>query len=196
MIKEFEHKQFGKVRVVELDGKPWFVGADFCKVLNINKVHMRRLNDNNKKIYPMPILLGVQKMIIVNAAGLHELMLASDNTAAKSWIKHAVLLDEKISTVALKPAALNYAPNSLAVQKGTLGELKSPKIPSKAVQVSLISWLAATMSNFLQKSKCSRRSLTVWKMPRVIRFRSRALTLTLHTAKVTTKALICMSLIL
>lgn len=110
------------MRVVELDGKPWFVGADFCKVLNINKVHMRRLNDNNKKIYPMPILLGVQKMIIVNAAGLHESMLASDNTAAKSWIKHAVLLDEKISTVALKPAALNYAPNSLAVQKGTLGE--------------------------------------------------------------------------
>ena len=122
MIKEFKDKQFGNVRVVIIDGEPWFVGADFCKALNINKIHMRRLNDDNKKLYPMPLLFGVQQMIIVNAAGLDELILASDNTAAKNWIKHVVLLGEKNNSVALKPAAPNYAPNSLATQKGTLGE--------------------------------------------------------------------------
>lgn len=27
-IKEFEHEKFGKVRMVLIDGEPWFVGKD------------------------------------------------------------------------------------------------------------------------------------------------------------------------
>lgn len=30
----FEHEQFGKVRVVKIDGKPWFVAVDVCRALD------------------------------------------------------------------------------------------------------------------------------------------------------------------
>ena len=29
----FEHEQFGSVRVVKIDGKPWFVAVDLCRIL-------------------------------------------------------------------------------------------------------------------------------------------------------------------
>ena len=34
-IQVFENNDFGKVRVVERDGEPWFVAADVCRALDV-----------------------------------------------------------------------------------------------------------------------------------------------------------------
>ena len=34
-IQVFENKDFGKVRVIDVDGQPWWVLKDVCKVLGL-----------------------------------------------------------------------------------------------------------------------------------------------------------------
>ena len=34
-IKIFEHEKFGKVRVIMINGEPWFVAVDVCKALEL-----------------------------------------------------------------------------------------------------------------------------------------------------------------
>lgn len=43
-------QQFGNVRVVERDGKPWFVAADVCKALEIanSRDALTRIDDDKR----------------------------------------------------------------------------------------------------------------------------------------------------
>lgn len=34
-IKLFENEEFGTIRTVVIDGEPWFVATDVCKILEI-----------------------------------------------------------------------------------------------------------------------------------------------------------------
>ena len=49
-IKVFENAEFGSVRIVTINGEPWFVAADVCRALEINNVSMAisRLDDDEK----------------------------------------------------------------------------------------------------------------------------------------------------
>ena len=37
-VQIFENQEFGKVRVVDQDGRPWWVLTDVCKALGFNKL--------------------------------------------------------------------------------------------------------------------------------------------------------------
>ena len=34
-IQIFEHEAFGQIRVIDLDGEPWFVAVDVCSALEL-----------------------------------------------------------------------------------------------------------------------------------------------------------------
>ena len=36
-IQVFEHRQFGKIRTISIDGAAWFVGNDICEALGYAK---------------------------------------------------------------------------------------------------------------------------------------------------------------
>ena len=38
MLKVFEKAEFGRVRVVECEGEPWFVAKDVCECLELTDV--------------------------------------------------------------------------------------------------------------------------------------------------------------
>ena len=40
MIKIFENEKFGKIRTLIINGDPWFILADICKVLEISNSRM------------------------------------------------------------------------------------------------------------------------------------------------------------
>lgn len=121
-IKNIDHERFGRVRVVDIDGEFWFVVADICKALSISRAQMRRLNDNDRRLYPMPALIEAQKMIITNMAGLYSLMPFSKNLEAKSWLENEVIVNGKINFITTKSSSENYDSNSLSARKGRLGE--------------------------------------------------------------------------
>ena len=44
-LQVFQNKEFGKVRVIEIDGQPWFVGKDVACALGYSNVS-KALDDN------------------------------------------------------------------------------------------------------------------------------------------------------
>ena len=83
------------VRVVTIDGEPWFVLADLTKVLGLAQFRTDRLDDGLIRNHPIPDALGrVQQTTIVSEAGMYEVVIRSDKPEAatfRRWITAEVL---------------------------------------------------------------------------------------------------------
>lgn len=95
-LQIFENEDFGKVRVLEIDGAPWWVLRDVCASLDLSSPHKvaERLDDDEKGRSLIPTLGGGQNMVVVNESGLYAVILRSDKPNAKKfrrWITSEVL---------------------------------------------------------------------------------------------------------
>lgn len=100
----FDHEQFGKVRVVNIDGKPWFVGKDVAKALGYknHKDALAKHVDSEDKIPGVairdPSSNGVtqnRRVTVVNKSGVYSLILDSQLPKAKEfrhWVTSEVLV--------------------------------------------------------------------------------------------------------
>nr|DAS05830.1 MAG TPA: repressor domain protein [Caudoviricetes sp.] len=84
------------VRVVTIDGEPWFVLADLCKVLDLSQPHRvaARLAGDMKGRTRMTTPGGDQEMTIVSEAGMYEVIIRSDKPEAaafRRWVTSEVL---------------------------------------------------------------------------------------------------------
>ena len=91
----FENPEFGAVRSILIDGDPWFVAADVCKALEIEKTNraLSRLDDDEKGAHSVSTPGGRQRMSIISESGLYSLILGSrkpEARAFKRWITHEV----------------------------------------------------------------------------------------------------------
>ena len=86
-----------EVRVVMINGNPWFVAKDVCDVLAIRNVPdaMSRLNDNERNYVVITDgKRGNPKKNVVNESGLYALISQSRKPEAKAfqyWVNHDVL---------------------------------------------------------------------------------------------------------
>lgn len=93
-MQVFTSRQFGEIRTISRDGAPWFVAADVCRALDVDRTATRRLDDDEKDVYSTHTLGGQQELSIVNEPGLYALVLGSRKQKAKAfkrWITHEVL---------------------------------------------------------------------------------------------------------
>jgi len=84
------------VRSVLIDGTPWFVAADVCRVLEIVNVSqaVRRLDDDEKGVCKVYTLGGEQDLKVVAESGLYGLIGTSNKPSAKrfwKWVRAVVL---------------------------------------------------------------------------------------------------------
>ncbi|WP_301121150.1 BRO-N domain-containing protein [Mycolicibacterium fortuitum] len=84
------------VRVVMIDGEPWFVLADLCKVLAISNVGNVASRIDEAGVRQADIRSGGQMraVTIVNEAGMYEVVIRSDKPEAvafRRWITGTVL---------------------------------------------------------------------------------------------------------
>lgn len=85
------------VRVVMVDGEPWFVLADLARVLAISDVSRlaSRLEDGVRLTHPISDSLGrTQQATIVSESGMYEVVIRSDKPEAvafRRWITGTVL---------------------------------------------------------------------------------------------------------
>ena len=93
-MKLFQNDNFGTIRTVILDGEPWFVAADICKVLEHSNptIAMNSLEDFEKA----KLNLGLQggDTNIVSESGFYTLVLRSRKSIAKPfriWVTSEVL---------------------------------------------------------------------------------------------------------
>ena len=81
-----------RVRVVKLDGQPWFVAADVCNILgHTNPTVAIRILGETKK--PKSDLGSGRPLNVVSESGLYKLVLRSDKPEAKAfqdWVTRVV----------------------------------------------------------------------------------------------------------
>jgi prophage antirepressor-like protein len=90
---DFEGKN---VRIINRDANPWFVLADVCRALEIEKADRAasRLDDDEKGAHSVSTPGGVQQMTVINESGLYSLILTSRKESAKrfkKWVTSEVL---------------------------------------------------------------------------------------------------------
>lgn len=96
-IKIFENEQFGKVRTLEIENEPYFVGKDVADILGYQN-GSRDINlyveEEDRLKYKISTSGQLREQILVNESGLYSLILASrkkEARAFKRWVTHEVL---------------------------------------------------------------------------------------------------------
>lgn len=84
------------VRVVDIDGEPWFVAADVARVLEYRNAPdaVRNLDDDERGTHIVRTPSGDQEMNVINESGLYHLVLVSRKPEAKKfrkWVTAEVL---------------------------------------------------------------------------------------------------------
>lgn len=101
VVKVFENKNFGEIRVVGDFENPLFCLSDVCKALEI-KIQNKLKNAINKEFekgdtfyyHPLKTKGGIQKFIFINEAELYFVLMRSNKPQAKSfrrWIVSEIL---------------------------------------------------------------------------------------------------------
>ena len=96
-IKIFENEEFGSVRTMEINGKPYFVGKDVADILgyqNGSRDINRHVDEDDRE--KVMIFDGNQnkESIIINESGLYSLILSSKLPTAKKfkrWVTSEIL---------------------------------------------------------------------------------------------------------
>lgn len=87
------------VRVVQIDGAPWFAAADACRALGfqINQGahrYVAKLADDEKGRRPIAGVGGPQQTWVISESGLYKLIMRSDKSVARrcqDWVTRDVL---------------------------------------------------------------------------------------------------------
>ena len=95
-IQVFENVDFGKVRIIEMDGEPWFVGKDVAEILGYSNTKKALADhvDPEDKVQGDGVTIRdpmgrEQHTTVINESGLYSLILSSKLPKAKEF-KHWV----------------------------------------------------------------------------------------------------------
>ena len=94
-LQIFNSGEFGEIRTIEIDGKPYFVGADVAKALGYNNPR-DAVSRHCKGVvkHDTPTSSGVQLMSYINEGDLYRLIMKSKLPSAEkfeSWVMDEVL---------------------------------------------------------------------------------------------------------
>ena len=81
-LKIFENPDFGKVRTMEINGEPYFVGKDVAEILgyaNPKNAIANHVDEEDKTLAPIQggCSTGLQNTTIINESGLYSQVLPS-----------------------------------------------------------------------------------------------------------------------
>lgn len=141
-LKIFENPAFGKVRVVEQGGEPWFVGKDVVEILgyqNGSRDVNRHVDEDDRQNYQNGTFESNRGLTIINESGLYSLILSSKMPNAKKfkhWVTAEVLPairktggyiagSEKMSDAELMAKAVLVAQATIKERDARIAELES-----------------------------------------------------------------------
>ena len=95
-LQVFEYRQTMDVRMVMQGDEPWWVLADVCRALGLERTDSvaRRLDPDEKGTHLVSTPGGPQEMTIINESGLYMVIFRFDKPEAKAfkrWVTHEVL---------------------------------------------------------------------------------------------------------
>ena len=139
-LQIFENSEFGEIRTVEIDGKPYFVATDVARALGYSNPR-KAVNDHCKGVTKCdtPTSSGVQRMSYINEGDLYRLIMKSKLPSAEkfeSWVMDEVLPSirknvgciagqENITDDELMAKALMVAQNKIAERDNKIKSLET-----------------------------------------------------------------------
>lgn len=168
-IKVFENKEFGKVRVSEIGGNPYFVGKDITDILgyrNSRKALIDHVDDEDKGVTKCDTLGGIQEVTVINESGLYSLILSSKLQKAKEfkrWVTNEILPSirktggyisgqENLTDNEIMAKALLVAQNVIK-EKSKVIETQKPKVLfAESVEASKTSILIGELAKILKQN--------------------------------------------
>ena len=96
-LKEFENKEFGRIRVADVNGQLWWILKDVCKALGLttpSRVAERLDEDEVSQTHVIDGMGREQNTYIITESGLYAVILRSNKPGAKAfrkWITSEIL---------------------------------------------------------------------------------------------------------
>lgn len=132
-IEIFTNEEFGEIRIVTINGEPWFVGKDIAAILgykNTRQAISTNVDAEDKGVHLVDTPSGKQNMAIINESGLYALIFGSKLESAtrfKHWVtseilpsirKHgAYMTNDTLEKALLSPEFLIRMANELKCEK-------------------------------------------------------------------------------
>ncbi len=142
-LKVFQNKEFGEVRVVEVEGVPYFVGKDVATILgysNSRKALIDHVDAEDKGVTKCDTLGGSQELTVINESGLYSLILSSKMPTAKKfkrWVTSEVLPSIRKNGAYLTTAKLEEVMNNPDAWIKMLTALKEERLQKEQLQLEL-----------------------------------------------------------
>ena len=174
-LQIFSSKEFGKIRVVERNAEPWFIGKDVAEALgyiNTQKAVLMHVKQNHKA--DVPIWDGSQNrnQVIIDEAGLYSLVMRAKTEKAEAfqeWVTSEVLpairkhggylTPNKIEEVLTDPDTIIKLATTLKEERAArvqaelkLEEAKPKVLFADAVSASKTSILIGDMAKLLKQN--------------------------------------------
>lgn len=174
-IEIFKNADFGEVRTLTVDNKPYFVGKDVAEILGYSNTQkaIRDHIDNEDKLTERIVLSGQNReVVIINESGLYSLILSSKLPTAKKfkhWVTSEILptirrhgaymTDSALEQALTSPDFLIKLATQLKAEKErnaqleTKIEIDKPKVIfADAVSVSKNSILVGELAKLLKQN--------------------------------------------
>ncbi|UIF90895.1 Bro-N domain-containing protein [Cupriavidus sp. UYPR2.512] len=95
-LLSFNFQESNSVRVVIVDGEPWFAATDVCRILGYRDAFnaTRLLDEDEKGTHILSTLGGEQVLSIINESGLYALVIRSRKPEARrfrKWVTSEVI---------------------------------------------------------------------------------------------------------
>ena len=124
-----------QIRVVEIDGQPWFLAKDVCLALGIHVMPGRtqvnttmalaKLDESERCFQRIETSAGPRKMAVISESGLYKLIMRSDKPEARAfqdWVTKVVL-----------PAIRKDGAYVMGEEKVATGEMTEDELVAKAM---------------------------------------------------------------
>lgn len=166
-LRVFENAEFGSVRAVEIEGKPYFVGNDVAKALGyIETAKAIRTHCKGVSEMDIPTKGGLQKMKIIPEGDLYRLITHSKLPSAErfeSWVFDEVLPSirknggyisgqETMSDDELMAKALLVAQNKISERDKQIEEMKPHAVLGRAITTANTSILVGDLAKILHQN--------------------------------------------
>ena len=112
-LKIFENPEFGRIRTMEINGEPYFVGKDVAEILgykNTRDAVLKHVDDNNKRICCINTTNGIHRLVAISEVGLFQLINNSKLLTIKNIRPHCLMQKKgKVRTISLPPSNTDVA---------------------------------------------------------------------------------------
>ncbi|MDY5007051.1 phage antirepressor KilAC domain-containing protein [Candidatus Allofournierella merdipullorum] len=173
-IQLFQNPEFGRVRIVEVNGEAWMVGKDVAEALGykdtVNAIKAHVDDEDKKGGWRITTPSGEQQMTIINESGLYSLVLSSKLPNARKfrrWVTTEVLPTVRKHGAYMTPETLQAAILNPDTMIQLCQQLKAEQEHSRQLEAENAAMLPKAV--FADAVSASKSSILVGELAKLLR---------------------------